>query len=262
MIFGAIRHDERFDEGLQEIWRRLNIRAMAALPVWTGTKQTGVLLLQTEKVYQLDEEEIRPYVSLMGQVTVAIENQRLLVEANAALAEVEATQRRYAVQTWEAYRAKKVSQSYEQVREGAALTESGAPVVALPVTDGRAQSTISNQLTVVKQGEAQASLVVPLTIRDEMIGILGLQETDGREWTPDEVALVEAIGEQLARAYENLRLIDETQQRAAREARINEIGEKIREAQSLEEALQIAIREVGRSLEAPQTAVKLEISDL
>ena len=113
-----------------------------------------------------------------------------------------------------------------------------------------------------QQGEAQASLVVPLTVRDEMIGILGLQETDGREWTPDEVALVEAIGEQLARAYENLRLIDETQQRAAREARINEIGEKIRGAQSLEEALQIAIREVGRSLEAPQTAVKLEISDL
>jgi GAF domain-containing protein len=223
-----------------------------------------VLLLQTEKVYQLGEEEIRPYVSLMGQVTVAIENQRLLAEANAALAEVEATQRRYAVQTWEAYRAKKISQSYEQVREGAALTESGAPVVALPVTDGRAQSTISNQLTVVRgqQGEAQASLVVPLTVRDEMIGILGLQETDGREWTPDEVALVEAIGEQLARAYENLRLIDETQQRAAREARINEIGEKIRGAQSLEEALQIAIREVGRSLEAPQTAVKLEISDL
>jgi DNA-binding LacI/PurR family transcriptional regulator/GAF domain-containing protein len=263
MIFGDIQHDEGFGEGLQEVWQRLNIRAMAVLPIWVGTQQTGVLLLQTEEVYQLSEEEIRPYVSLMGQVAVAVENQRLLAEANAALTEVEATQRRYTVQTWEAYRTRKVAQSYEQAKEGVAPIGSDVPAIALPATDGRARSIISNQPAAVRgqQREAQSSLVVPLTVRNEMIGILGLQETDEREWTPDEVSLVEAIGEQLARAYENLRLIDETQQRAAREARINEIGEKIRGAQSLEEALQIAIREVGLNLEAPQTAVRLEVSD-
>ena len=38
-------------------------------------------------------------------------------------------------------------------------------------------------------------------------------------------------------------------------------GEKIQGAQSLEEALQIAVKEVGLSLNAPQAAVQLKISD-
>jgi hypothetical protein len=71
------------------------------------------------------------------------------------------------------------------------------------------------------------------------------------------VALVEAVAEQVAQAAENLRLFDETQQRAARERRVGEIGDKIRAAQSLEEALQVAIKEVGLSLKAPQTRVEL-----
>lgn len=70
--------------------------------------------------------------------------------------------------------------------------------------------------------------------------------------------MVEAIAEQIAQAAENIRLLDETQSRAARERRVNEIGEKIQAAQSLEEALQIAVKEVGLSLKTPQTTVRLE----
>jgi GAF domain-containing protein len=99
-----------------------------------------------------------------------------------------------------------------------------------------------------------------LTVRDQVVGVLGLQEMEtGRSWAPEEIALVEAIAEQLALAAESIRLLDETQRRAARERRVNEIGEKIQAAQSLEEALQIAVKEVGLSLQAPQTVVKLEI---
>jgi GAF domain-containing protein len=94
-----------------------------------------------------------------------------------------------------------------------------------------------------------------------VIGVVGLQDTEvtARHWTPEEVALVEMIAEQLALAAENIRLLDETQQRAAREKRVNEIGEKIQAAQSLEEALRIAVKEVGLSLQAPQTLVQLAI---
>jgi GAF domain-containing protein len=101
---------------------------------------------------------------------------------------------------------------------------------------------------------------VPLKMRDEVIGVLGLQGEDGsRQWTQEEIALVEAVAEQMAQAAENLRLLDESQQRAAREQRVNEIGDKIRGAQSLEEALQIAVKEVGLSLNAPQTTIQLKI---
>jgi GAF domain-containing protein len=89
-----------------------------------------------------------------------------------------------------------------------------------------------------------------------------MQETDEvRKWLPEEIDLVVAIAEQFAQTAETLRLIDETQQRVARERRVNEIGEKIQGAQSLEEALKIAIKEVGLSLQAPETSVQLEIKN-
>ena len=277
MIFGNIQHDKRFDAMMQKIFQRLNIRAMAALPLWTGTRQTGVLLLQAEEVYQLSEEEIRPYASLMGQVTVAVENQRLLAETSAALAEIEATQRHYTIQAWQAYWARNVVKGYGQVGERVTPIKDNLPLEVIQ-TASPGQPTLSpdgeklKNFTVKETGqadsseklpvEAKSSLVVPLTVRGEVIGVLGLQETEEAwEWTPEEISLIEAIAQQIAQAAENLRLIDETQQRAARETRISEIGEKIQGAQSLEEALQIAVKEVGLTLKAPQTAVKLEISD-
>ena len=263
VVFEDIQQDERFDEEMQALFRRLRIRAMAALPLWAGVQQTGVLLLQTETVYQLSEDVIEPFISLLGQVAVAVENQRLLAEMNVALAELEATQHRYVVQPRETYQARQVTQGYERVREGISLAASELSASLLPVATERQQSTAGDQPAMIsaEQREAPSSLVVPLTVRDKVIGMLGLQETYERAWTPDEIALVEAIAEQLARAYENLRLIDRTQQRAAREGRISEIGERVREAQSLEEALKIAIREVGQSLDVSQTTVKQGISD-
>jgi GAF domain-containing protein len=63
----------------------------------------------------------------------------------------------------------------------------------------------------------------------------------------------------LAQAAENLRLIDETQRRAAREKLMNEISDKIQRAQSLEEALQVAVKEVGVNLKVPQAVVRLAL---
>jgi GAF domain-containing protein len=117
--------------------------------------------------------------------------------------------------------------------------------------------------TVDQQDNAlQGSLIVPLSVRGETIGVLGVQETaQERQWSPEDIDLVMAIAEQFAQAAETLRLIDETQQRVAREKRVYEISEKIQAAQSLEEALKIAVREVGLSLQAPHTTVQLELTN-
>ena len=195
-----------------------------------------------------------------------------LAETRTALAEVEQTQRRYTLQTWETYRDRLTTLGYEQVREGVTpLGDNLLPEIIQTVDQQRLRASTSTEIaeisrpqaiTIEQQNEASSSLVVPLTVRGETIGVLGLQEIDERrKWSPEEIALIEAISEQLAQAAENIRLIDETQQRAAREKRVNEIGEKIQAAQSLEEALKIAVKEVGLSLQTPQTSVQLEIKN-
>ncbi len=262
LFFNDVQHDERIDALITIIAQQQNIRATVILPLQVGNRELGALILQAEEVHEFTQQEIQFYLSLTPQISVALDNQRLLAETRAALAEVEQTQRRYTVQAWEVYRDRGKVLSYEQVREGMPpLGDNLLPEIAQTIAQSQ-QSKPDNRELVVNnlQNESGPNLIVPLTVRGETIGVLGLQEIDPhRKWSPEEIALIETITEQIAQAAENIRLIDETQQRAAREKRVNEIGEKIQAAQSLEEALKIAVKEVGLSLQMPQTMVQLEV---
>jgi PAS domain S-box-containing protein len=271
LFLNDVQHDERMDAPIIAVAQQQNIRAMAVLPLQVGGRQLGVLLLQAEEVHEFTPREIQFYLSLVPQIAIAIDNQRLFAETRTALVEVEQTQRRYTLQTWETYRDKLTTLAYEQVREGVTpLGDNLLPKIVQTIDEQQrlsagasteiAEFSRPQAITSEQQSEASSNLIVPLTVRGETIGVLGLQEIDERrKWSPEEISLIEAISEQLAQAAENIRLIDETQQRAAREKRVNEIGEKIQAAQSLEEALKIAVKEVGLSLQAPQTVVKLEV---
>jgi GAF domain-containing protein len=265
VVFDDLQLDERLNEEAVELMEQLSVRAMIALPLWAGARQLGVLTLECDRSYDFTDREVQPYIALASQVGVALENQRLLTETSRALADAEVTQRRYTVQAWEKYLATNKSLLYQQFRRGNTSWTDELPAGLAHFET--AEVPIKTDPADVKQvdvsdrpaaEEIKSRLVVPLTIRGEIIGLLGLEESAEREWTPEERSLVQAIGQQLAQAAENLRLIDETQKRAAREQRVNEIGEKIRAAQSLEEALQIAVKEVGLSLQTPAASVRLE----
>jgi GAF domain-containing protein len=216
-----------------------------------------------ETIHEFTEREVTFVQAMADQLGIAIENRRLLVETKAALAEVEATQRRYTVQAWETYLAQNKTLSYEQARAGVTpLGDNLLPQINQTIPLGLQPVANSSSLAVSpsQPHELGSSLIVPLAVRGQTIGVLGLQEIEPtKTWLPEEVTLVEAVARQMAEAAENLRLFDETQQRAARERRVNEISEKIQAAQSLEEALQIAVKEVGLSLQAPQTVAELEV---
>lgn len=235
------------------------IRTSMVAPLVAGGQVLGTLNVgraggpDTPPFTARDERLMLQVASLLAST---IESRRLFEQTQAALAEVEATQQRYTLQSWETYRARKPATVYEQTREDIPpLGDELPPEVRLAVAQKQPVAVSSS----ADNGASGASLVVPLTVRNAIIGVLGLQDTDERDWLPEEVALVSAIGQQVAQAAEQLRLLDETQQRVAREKRIGEIGDRIRMAQSLEEALQIAVREVGLSLKAPQTIVELDV---
>ncbi len=269
LFFDDIQHDARIDDpATLALLQEQNVRAVVVLPLWVGTRHLGTLLLEAEEPHRFTEHEIQPYLSLAPQVAVAVDNQRLLTETRSALAEVEATQRRYTLQAWETYLARqRMVLGYEQHREDLLPLGDGLPAEARQAVE-QGKTTVSRGNGHQPTGEngpetgqqGVSSLVVPLTLRGEVVGVVGLQETDEtRQWSAEEVELIEAICQQFIQSAEELRLLDESQQQAAREVRVNEITSKIQAAQSLEEALQIAVREVGLSLQAPQTMVELNL---
>jgi signal transduction histidine kinase len=87
-FFENVQTDPRADQPIVGLAQLLNIQALAILPLWSQGRQMGILLLQGEEPYRFEERYMRPYMSLLGQLAVAIENQRLLEEAQQRAAEL------------------------------------------------------------------------------------------------------------------------------------------------------------------------------
>jgi GAF domain-containing protein len=255
-------------EPTRDFTLEMEYKSLLLVPIVVRGQVFGILGADSlETIHEFTDREIAFVQNMADQLGIALENRRLLAETQVALAEVETTQQRYTVRAWEDYRNRRGGQRYEQVIEGVKPVGDKLPGEIIRVVENKQPMVFvgnSPELTEVDtrplEPEAKSSLVVPLTVRNEIVGVLGLQETDtARIWTDEEVALVVTVAEQMSQAAESLRLLDESQQRAARELRVNEIGEKIRSAVSLDEALQIAVKEVGLSLKSPQTTVQLKM---
>ncbi|MFN2154526.1 MAG: GAF domain-containing protein, partial [Anaerolineae bacterium] len=103
-----------------------------------------------------------------------------------------------------------------------------------------------------------SALVLPVTMRGEIIGIVGIDDADvERQWSDEDVALAEAVVERLAIAAENLRLLDDTQASAAREQRTAQIGQRVREALDVEEIIRVATETLGQELGASEVVLRL-----
>ena len=257
--------DERIDAAMKDVFKRQTIQALVAIPITLSGKQIGSLILESKEKHEFTSAEIRPYLSLTSQIATALDNQRLLAETQEALSIVEETQQRYTLQAWDDYRQNMSTLFIEKVRADTLAMGDEIPPDILDAQQTGKTTIIKgnpNQEEAEDNEQTGTNLVIPLSIQEQPIGVLGLQETNSEhEWSAEEIAFVEAIAEQFAQTAENLRLIDETQQRAAREQRVNEISEMIDSAQTIEEALEIAITQVGQSLQATQTQVNLEIQE-
>lgn len=81
--------DSQIDKNLQDILIRQNIHSMAVLPLWSGNRQGGALLLISIVKHRFSEQEIRSLPPLVDQMATTIENLRLFESTQDALAETE-----------------------------------------------------------------------------------------------------------------------------------------------------------------------------
>ena len=79
-IFDNVQTDPRTDPSTRMVARQLGMRAMLALPLWNQARQRGVLLLQGDEEFAFQSKDVAPYLSLLGQLAIAIENRRLFEE--------------------------------------------------------------------------------------------------------------------------------------------------------------------------------------
>jgi putative methionine-R-sulfoxide reductase with GAF domain len=109
--------------------------------------------------------------------------------------------------------------------------------------------------------ETKSEIAVPIMLGDEVLGALDVQEDTVGGLDQQDVDLLTGIAGQVAIALRNARQYAEAQRQVEREARIGAIVGQIQSTQTIEEALQIAVRELGRTLRAPQTKVKIRMGE-
>lgn len=81
IFFNDSFNDERVDATTMQLVKRLNLRAVAALPLHSGTHQIGMLMLESEEPYNFTQSEIRLYTALAPQIATVLENRRQFAKA-------------------------------------------------------------------------------------------------------------------------------------------------------------------------------------
>jgi transcriptional regulator with GAF, ATPase, and Fis domain len=116
-------------------------------------------------------------------------------------------------------------------------------------------------LELVKRQNLRAVAVLPLHLGSHQIGALVLEAEEVHTFTQDEIRLFSALAPQIATMLENRRQFERTQKQAERESTLNVISQKIQGASTVEAALQIAARELGRALGAPLTIAQIGLKE-
>jgi GAF domain-containing protein len=108
--------------------------------------------------------------------------------------------------------------------------------------------------------ETRAEVAVPIVAAGQVVGVLDVQQNVAAGLTPADAELLQSIANQVGIALENARSYDRVQRRARREAIINQIGQRLQQADSVEAALRLTAEEVGQALSARRVRAHLGAS--
>ena len=166
-------------------------RSEAAVPLIIGEHVVGVLDLQSSKPGAFSENNIPAFEALASQLAIAIDNARLIAEAEATRAEMEAQASRLERQVWQDFldaihRSEQIGYTY--------TGEEVLPANQWP--DSQERENILSR---------------PIEIVGQPVGAIQIQGSSDRQWTPSQVELVSSIANQVGRQIESLRLLEQAE---------------------------------------------------
>jgi len=227
-------------------------RAELAIPLQLGNRIIGALDVQSTSSDSFDEQQVEALQTLADQITIAIENIRLIEQSQIALTEMERTQQYATRYAWEDYmRLQRTSTIASQAGFGSDYDFSALRERAIQTRDV-AIGGLTHQNTV--------PFVLPLVVRDQVIGTVQWEIPD-TTFDDDTVILAQDVINRLATTLENARLFSQSRVNAERERIVSDITSKITEQSEIEQILQTAVREVGQALQLPQVAIRLNLSN-
>jgi GAF domain-containing protein len=233
-----------------------NTRSEAALPMKSRGQTIAVLDVQSTEAGAFSDEDLQILTALANQVSIALENARLLTETRAALAQVQEVYDEFTRAEWSraVVKAEQTGFRYQLGRIEMIEETLNTPEVVSAVKTGETVRTGNHELN-----GRQTTMAIPVKLRGEVIGVLQIESNDpAKTWQNDEISLVEAVAERAAFALENARLFQDARRRAAKERLISEATTKISAALNIENILQTTAEELERVLGGSEVLIKFQ----
>ncbi len=206
-------------------------RSELALPLISTGQVIGALTVQSTQPAAFDQDDISILQSFADSLATAINNANLFTQLQESLEEIQNLHRNYLSHAW--------SRHTLPASELSAIFEMQNPAPA-------------------EQAATSLPINIPVSLREQEIGQLTL-EADKSDWSPEEIAFIEAVTTQAAVALENARLLEETQRRAERERVVSEISSRIWATTDMEALLRTTIKELGRALNVTEGVIQLDL---
>lgn len=242
-----------------------NTRAELVIPLRIGGETIGALDMHSHDVNAFSPEEIQTFETLTNQIAVAIDNARMYADTQAQLAE---SQRLYEQASQSLHEFERLNQQLT----GGAWAEylrgmRTVPAYTIDPVTGRVEDAAERTQTMsevirrnqaVVRGSAQSKIVaLPISVRGQVIGAMEFDLPPDQHVGPDQMVILQQVVERLGLAIENIRLLDEAQRIAQREAMVNEITARIQTATNVESVIAAATQSLADAFEAPRVAIRL-----
>ncbi|MCB0165861.1 MAG: GAF domain-containing protein [Anaerolineae bacterium] len=208
-------------------------RSELAVPLIIEDYVIGVLDMQSDRVNTFTEKNLTVFEAMAIQLAISIDSAQQWAASQKAQQRAEEALKRLTQENW--------SESLINHREKPAY-----------VYD---LSTVTPLGSQAKNG----GVSIPVTVQNQSIGELTVNTSNDRSLSEDEQALMNAVAQQLAQKAENLRLFEQTQQRATREQIARQITDKIRASHDIKSALKTAAVELSKALGASRAVVDLQV---
>jgi len=230
-------------------------RSEIALPLNVRGQIIGALDVQSTRPGAFTEDDANTLGILADQIAIAIENTRLFGRIQSTLAEVQSLYRQDIATSWAKFAQDEGVVGYHKSLTESKLINQAVDTDEIRQTMNRGSVSVFN----ADKKRTESTLVVPVKLRGQVIGVLNIKASKNEhQWSFDEIGLAEVISERLALALENARLLQDSQNRAAKEQAISEITTKISGSINMRNILQTAVEELGHALPGSEVIIEFE----
>jgi GAF domain-containing protein len=204
-------------------------RSELALPILSQHALIGAMSIQSEAEAAFDQDDILVLQGIADVLAGAIENARLFAETQANLEEIRSLHRQYLKRAWSEALERMESREYSFERQD-------------ELTPGE---------------EALRAAEFPIRLREQQIGSLMLETDASRNFSEEELALIDSVVNQAALALENARLLEESRLTVERERTASTISAKVWASGNIDMVLRTTLLELAAALDAEQGVIEL-----